>query len=323
MDSKSNLFLHTLSQLAQNFPSEILEKIINQLPDSDIIKAVVLFRQRKYFKPILHHIYTEKKLDEIQNFIATKWNREIKLTDYFWIPGIFVEDVNNPPTQYEGIKTYPQYINIGQSRIYDASKTTTIDIKFEFSTKLKDLIYLESLYAKYITEIPNWIGELPHLKKLFIENSEISEIPRNLNNLTALGFAFVRFEKSLTLPSNMNNLVSFTWHKNSDWIRGVPSHIKRLNLCGNELTEFPTILQNFYNLEDLELEDNSITIIPNWIGKFKHLQTLNLSYNKIRTISPEIGNLKHLKNLYLQNNDITELPEEIGNLNNLEFLEIS
>jgi Leucine-rich repeat (LRR) protein len=84
----------------------------------------------------------------------------------------------------------------------------------------------------------------------------------------------------------------------------------------NRLNEFP-------NLEQLQISRTTQVHIPNSIGNLQNLQILDLSNNTIRSLSNRIGNLRNLQGLYLNNNQIEELPETIGNLTRLTDLDIS
>ena len=118
-----------------------------------------------------------------------------------------------------------------------------------------------------------------------------------------------------------------------------------LDLRGMRLTELPTSLRQFVQLQSLDLSNNQLTILPEYIGQLTQLQllyltdnqlvqlpetlgqlvqlqSLSLSYNKLLTLPESFGQLARLQNLYLRENQLTILPESFAQLLQLQLLEL-
>ena len=102
-----------------------------------------------------------------------------------------------------------------------------------------------------------------------------------------------------------------------------PKVIRKLNLEGNDLTEFPEVIGNFTELEELNLADNNLTSLSNSMKNLKKLKELRLQYNKFESFPDVLINLKNIEELYLMDNLLTSLPESIGSLRNLVTLNLN
>lgn len=112
------------------------------------------------------------------------------------------------------------------------------------------------------------------------------------------------------------------------------SNLTELNLCRNELIQFPTeisklqqlvklylnqnkiksIPENIFpflkKLEFLKISTNKLSHLPSDITKCENLNFLNLSNNCLLDVQPLVG-LGQLKELYMENNRLTELPQAL------------
>lgn len=156
-------------------------------------------------------------------------------------------------------------------------------IQCEEGTGVTDLI----LYNLNLTgTIPDSIGQLAQLEKLFLFNNEISG----------------------TLPESvvdLSQLKSFSVYNN--------------NLSGN----IPESIGNLTNLQLLSLSSNQFMgSIPDSIGNLVFLDVLSLSTNNFTGIIPtSLGNLSNIQLLNLHNNNLTgQVPDSLNNLTTLEQL---
>lgn len=85
----------------------------------------------------------------------------------------------------------------------------------------------------------------------------------------------------------------------------------------NNITIFPEIIFNYYNLKILNLSYNKLTCVNNF-SKLVNLSELYLDYNKINNFD-ELCFLKKLKILSLTNNIINYIPSKIS-IMNLKYL---
>jgi len=97
---------------------------------------------------------------------------------------------------------------------------------------------------------------------------------------------------------------------------------KELDITHSKLSTVPLWIEDFKDLEKLNLFKNQISHIPSFIGELTNLEYLSFQSNRLDSISPDIGKLKNLKTLNLRFNNLKELPDEIGDLENLEELDL-
>ncbi|MFP4122410.1 MAG: leucine-rich repeat domain-containing protein [Coleofasciculus sp.] len=212
---------------------------------------------------------------------------------------------------------------------------TELDLSGKGITEIPDCIgqltNLQKLYFEenQITEIPECIGKLTNLQKLIIGKNKITEIPgciSQLNNLRFLGLWENQITEIPEFIGKLTNLKKLSLSANQ--ITEIPEFIGYLNnlqllgLSRNQITEIPEFISQLTNLQNLYLHDNKITEIPECIGQLTNLQELNLGRNQITEIPECIGQLTNLQKLYLGGNQITEIPECIGQLTNLQKLNL-
>ena len=161
-------------------------------------------------------------------------------------------------------------------------------------------------FNKYtlLAGLPESIGNLVHLQKLYLSENHIAALPESFGNLASLEVLDLSGNKLASLPESM----------------GCLSRLVTLELFDNKLATLPDSFGDLPHLVDLNLCENVFESFPESLTKITSLQVLRIFDNKIRTIPPSIGNLHNLKVFYINNNPITSLPEEIGNLASLECL---
>lgn len=119
------------------------------------------------------------------------------------------------------------------------------------------------------------------------------------------------------------------------------SNLTELNVCQNELVEFPKEISELYQLIRLYMNQNNIKSIPENIfpslkklqflkintnklcqlpldmNKCENLNYLNLSNNCLKDVQSLVG-LGRLNELYVDNNQLTELPHALFKSQNLK-----
>ena len=98
--------------------------------------------------------------------------------------------------------------------------------------------------------------------------------------------------------------------------------LKTLNLRARSITELPSKLANYTNVEQLVLSENQITTIPGWINKLKELQVLLVEGNQVSEITPEALHLPKLQHLNLRHNKLSEIPATICLCRQLRYLNL-
>lgn len=104
---------------------------------------------------------------------------------------------------------------------------------------------------------------------------------------------------------------------------GLITNSTKVNLDNNNLSQIPSEIFSYRNLQKLNLRSNNIQTISKDISKLKRLRMLDLSDNKINLLYARLFDLHKLETLILNNNRIKSLPYQIGQLKNLRKLCIS
>ena len=87
--------------------------------------------------------------------------------------------------------------------------------------------------------------------------------------------------------------------------------VKKLNLSGCGLTEFPDNIFEYQNLTKLVLSNNKIKTIPKDILTLKKLQVLDLANNEIKVLQSAVFRLSKLRTLNVYGNKITKFPKQV------------
>ena len=182
----------------------------------------------------------------------------------------------------------------------------------EIPDSIQYLSYLE--IAKFsnneILNIPNGMGALTRLKRLYLDNNSIQFLPPQVfNNMVALEELYL-FKNRLESVNFNNNINLFDNMK----------HLKFLDLHSNNLTYFG-LFKEMFALDSLLLSYNHISKIEG-INNCLNLTNLDLNNNKIANFPKDILLLKKLSTLNLQNNDLNEIPNALGLMNSLIRLNI-
>ena len=183
------------------------------------------------------------------------------------------------------------------------------------------------------------------LQKLDLSGNQLTEWPSDLsqlqletldlsdNQLTALPSEFGQMRPSVFYDGSSRG-ASFSLKLNlsgnqlTEWPDALLplDQLTELNLSGNQLTELSKDLFRMVRLSrltHLDLGDNQLTALPDTLFQMDRLRTLNLSGNRFATVPPAIGDLTALVTLGLGDNQLTTLPPELGQLRQLVSLDLS
>ncbi|KEH19863.1 LRR receptor-like kinase family protein [Medicago truncatula] len=166
-----------------------------------------------------------------------------------------------------------------------------------------------SLLRSFICTIPEEIGYLDKLERLFLSNNSLSgSIPSKIFNLSSLTYLEVE-ENSLsgTIPSNTGYSLPSLQHL----------HLNNNNFVGN----IPNNIFNSSNLIHFQLTDNEFSgTLPNTaFGDLGLLESFNIDTNNLtiedsHQFFTSLTNCRYLKYLELSGNHIPNLPKSIGNI---------
>jgi hypothetical protein len=158
--------------------------------------------------------------------------------------------------------------------------------------KLKLLSYL-SLVNQSLTDIPEELTHLTHLKYLNIEGNDLS-----LLAISKLGY--IRYLEYLNIDDNfLSELPSSFSHL---------TMLKSISACNNSLHEstkvihnFPTVLCKLKTLERVYLCGNSIPVIPSCINNLQRLKKLDLSDSGTYSVSEQVFSVSSLESINISN----------------------
>lgn len=139
-----------------------------------------------------------------------------------------------------------------------------------------------------LSNLPESIGKLVHLKKLHLTDNLLSALPKSIGHLTRLETLNLFKNQLSDLPKEIGNL----------------TRIQTLDLSHNRLTALPEEIGNLIQIQKtLDLSHNQLTALPEEIGNLTQVQTLDFSYNQLTALPKNISNLSKLTKLALYNND--------------------
>lgn len=128
---------------------------------------------------------------------------------------------------------------------------------------------------------------------LALYNSEIKLLPESIGNLTSLRRLFLGRNKIESIPKTIGNL----------------KQLKILDLNNNHIDSLPKEIGELGNLRKLNLKNNNLSTIPNEIGELGNLRILNLKNNNLSTIPESINKLTKIERINLDGNEIISYPD--------------
>ena len=158
-----------------------------------------------------------------------------------------------------------------------------------------------NLSKKGLEEIPDYVFKDTSLRVLKLYGNSIDSIPDAIGQL-------VNLEK---LYIGKNDLIFI-----SDSIRKLPK-LRFLSAQYNKLEYLPDAITACTELEELILNQNRILVLPDSIGRLKKLENLQLNFNRLDSLPESIGDCEDLSYLSLNSNFLTRLPESMGKLKRL------
>ncbi|KAJ8448975.1 hypothetical protein Cgig2_004030 [Carnegiea gigantea] len=232
-----------------------------------------------------------------------------------------------------------------------------------FLSNLTDLIYLDLSHNHVTGQIPNWLMNLTHLLFLSLEDNQLNGLIPSEANSQLADVATLSFNDNANLCGNfdtflkLKNLVDLHLSgvvKLTFWCKNVGNVIvpkfQSLYLSSCNLTEFPWLLHNQDELEQLDLSNNNIHgVIPQWFLNVtrESLYMLDLSQNFFTAFEQPVVSLPwgyletlNLKDNHLQdslpippssiviyqvsNNEfVGDIPRQICNASLMEYFDIS
>lgn len=163
-----------------------------------------------------------------------------------------------------------------------------------------------NLSNKGLTELPESIYELTHLRHLDLSSNRLTDLPESIGKLTELRHLNLAHNQLIALPESISHF----------------SHLTYLGLWSNKLLVVPQLISNLSKLKTLSIGANQLVEIPDFLQQLGDLDSLAFWDNALKALPEFIGNLNNLTSLYLQDNEIAVLPESLGQLTKLEILNV-
>lgn len=177
---------------------------------------------------------------------------------------------------------------------------------------MQHLEYID-LRSNLLTEMPEWIGQMPALRALNLSTNHINgTIPESIYNLTQLTYFFAQsnFIQG-TISTGLVNLTNMiTWDVGVNLLTGT----------------FPQALCNMTNLKELRIQGNELNgTIPDCLSNLTSLAVLELSNNFFYGSLPlTLGNMSRMVIFYCDNNYFTgHIPDTMANMDYLSLVTFS
>ena len=186
-----------------------------------------------------------------------------------------------------------------------------------------------NLSKQSLTSLPNTIGNLLYLEKLFLQDNKLSSLPTTIGNLIKLKVLDLDYNQLPSLPESLGNLTDLQLlccRKNK--LRTLPKtlgdlkSLQRLSLEYNQLRSLPETLGNLTNLQKLWCPHNHLKSLPESLGNLQSLQRFSLEFNKLKSLPETLGNLQNLEILLMNNNQLISLPSSLKELVSLKFFSV-
>jgi leucine-rich repeat protein SHOC2 len=144
---------------------------------------------------------------------------------------------------------------------------TSIDRQIEQAafSKISEL----NFYHEGLTTLPNKIGKLSALTKLYLSYNRLVSLPDSTGELYNLTDLHLSYNRLTNLPDRITEL----------------TNLRRLYLHNNQLTQLPTQIGRLANLTDLHLDNNQLTSLPASISELANLTHINLNSNPLTDLS--------------------------------------
>jgi len=170
----------------------------------------------------------------------------------------------------------------------------------------KDLKVLR-LFGNQLDSIPERIGELVNLEKLYLGKNNLKTLPKSIGKLKNLKILSIQYNEINSLPNEIGEM----------------TNLKQITLNQNKLITLPSTIGSLKNLEILELKFNQLTSLPDEITDCEKLKFVYLNRNNLEALPSDLGKLTSLKELYLAGSGaLVNVPESLCDIRNLEVLEI-
>lgn len=167
----------------------------------------------------------------------------------------------------------------------------------EFAT-IFDEIEVLALENNKLSQIPDNVTQLTHLRELHLANNFLQSLPERIGFLCNLNLLSVNNNRLERLPVTFAAL----------------NMLRRVDLECNALRTLPDNFDNLTSCEVLNLNRNKLIRLPRSIGAMPSLTSLSASWNELTQLPSEICHSKTLSIIRIAMNKLHVLPERLGQL---------
>lgn len=154
--------------------------------------------------------------------------------------------------------------------------------------ELADTLEILDLSNNALSNLPDDLPKLRHLKILFCSNNRFNHLPKILGDCPQLSMIGFR--------ANQINTIAPT---------SLPSTLRWLVLTDNQISELPTAIGHCTSLKKLMLAGNQLRSLPLSIANCRQLELLRISANKFSTLPNELFELPNLSWLAFSGNPLS------------------
>ncbi|XP_031756077.1 leucine-rich repeat-containing protein 7 isoform X6 [Xenopus tropicalis] len=187
-----------------------------------------------------------------------------------------------------------------------------------------------SIQDNDLSNLPTTIASLVNLKELDISKNGIQEFPENIKCCKCLTIVEASVNPISKLPDGFTQLLNLTQlYLNDAFLEYLPANFGRLSklrileLRENHLKTLPKSMSKLAQLERLDLGNNEFTELPEGLELIQNLKELWIDNNSLQTLPGATGKLKQLIYLDMSKNRIESVDTDISGCESLEDLLLS
>lgn len=175
---------------------------------------------------------------------------------------------------------------------------------------LQSLNYLE-ISDTNLAVLSDDVQNLKQLINLALHRNKLTTVPHTINQLDKLKFLDISFNQLTSIPTSLCLPSLQTFNLSNNQLEELPDFtgytcLNILFVEHNNLTSFPSGLNQLTGFTELNAANNQIKEITEGIHEMQILKNLDLSDNRLQHVIGELSECKKLKNLNLRNNPLKD-----------------
>lgn len=165
--------------------------------------------------------------------------------------------------------TFENYSDDVTEIVIEHQGITTLDKSIGKFKRLKKL----NLWNNEIQKLPDEIGDLENLEKLYLSYNDITELPKTMCKLKKLKEFYISNNRLTAVPDEIGDL----------------TNLVILNLNNNRIRDLSDGVEYLTKLKEMRLQNNELTLLPyTIISLCDTLDILDLTGNDIQDVGNEV-----------------------------------